>query len=300
MPSDDERDTRLLRWYRRYLGQPEATTPVYAGFAAFFAGIALTVVGVGTFLWSTGFSMDDLTLYAIREVAGVAGALGLPLVLLGATVLLPVDRRGTYAALLGTGICVVATALFVNAYPYNWNVPGPADASVQVVPLYAGGVVVAAAATGAALVTFHLERTAGATVERPDEGGADEPEVTDEQVRRDIDAAMENTTLSWGGIEKREGKRLQLNTGSEADVDRRGLEHAKAKTTRMSNTSVDSAVDGLKQMRGGNVDKQSGGGTDDQAAALKQLREQQRKNEEAAGEAGFLDRARAWLRSVRS
>ncbi|MFB6136292.1 MAG: permease [Halobacteriaceae archaeon] len=295
--SDDSPPTNVLfEWYERYIGSPEDESDVYVGFALFFGGISLGILGIVLFLWSATVSSPEFE-YQLREIAASSGAVGLPTLLLGVTVLLPVRRRSMYAALAGTLVCVAGTALFVSAYPVNWNVPGPRDMSAQIVAVYAVGLVSVVAATGSSLVGHRVERAAvgGAA----GAGGDDEEgeTVTDEQVRRDIDEAMSNAELSWGGVEKRETKRLNLNTGSVDDV-QTNVDRVSAKTTRASGSNVDDAVSGLRKLQGGEKDTASGSGVDQQTAALKELREQQRREAEREPD-GFIARIRAWVNDLR-
>jgi uncharacterized protein YbjQ (UPF0145 family) len=65
--------------------------------------------------------------------------------------------------------------------------------------------------------------------------------------------------------------------------------------TRTTDGSVNDAVSQLKGLQGGEVETASGEGTDDQAAALRELREQQREDEEAAAaENGIVE----WIRGL--
>jgi len=299
MVPDDFDRSDLLSWYSRHVGPPDGTTQVYGGFVLFLGGLALSLVGVATFLWSTTYPATSMTMYTLREVAGVAGATGLPLVLLGATVLLPVGRRGLYAAVLGTLVCVAAVVLFTAAYPHRWNVPA-ADASARIVPLYAAGTVLTAAATGAALVTYHLQRASAemagngpntASAAEASAPGDDETDsITDEQVRRDIDEAMSDATLTWGGVEKSDTKRLELNT--DVDVEQAGLDSASASESRATGESVEKAVSGLNRLRGAQGKTATGQGTDDQATALAELREREQETEPTASD-GVVDRIRS-------
>ncbi|MFB6130238.1 MAG: permease [Salinigranum sp.] len=292
--SESGSENVLLTWYRQYVGPPDQTTEIYAGFALFFGGIGLAIVGIALFLWSGTVADTPAFQYVLREIAGATGAAGLPFLLLGVTVLLPVDRRAMYAALVGTFVCLVAVAFFVNAYPVNWNVGGPRDVSGEVVAVYAVGIAAVIAGTGAALVGQHLERVAGKEVEA-DDADDDGETVTDEQVRRDIDRAMEGAELSWGGVEKTKTKRLKLDTSAIDDVDRRNLDDATAKTTRASGTNVEEAVAGLRHLQGGEKNTASGQGTDDQAAALRELRERQQQEAEREPD-GIFDRVRSLFR----
>ena len=297
---DDE--NILLGLYRQYVGPPAAERTIYGGFGLFFGGIALALIGIVLFLASATVPPDDLFRYTLRELAGVAGAVGLPALLLGVTVLLPVDRKALYAAAGGTAVCLVGVGLFSAAYPYAWNVVG-SDRSGQVVAVYAVGIVVVIGSTGAALVGHHIHRVSGSSGSAPsrsDETGQPStdttPErVTDEQVRRDIDDAMADSDLSWGGVAKTETKRLKLNTAQFDDIDATNAADVEAKTVRSAGRNVDDAVAAMRGLRGGETKQaRSTQTTDDQTAALQALREKQAAGELASDD-GVVDRLRNLL-----
>ncbi|UWG51675.1 putative membrane protein [Halalkaliarchaeum sp. AArc-CO] len=280
-----EEDGRLVRLYREYVGDPEEAVDIYAGFALFFGGIAIGFAGVVLFLVSDGITADEMGLYAVRQVAAVAGAVGLPALLSGVVVLLPVDRRALYLTGAGSVVCLAAIGLFVWAYPYHWNVSGAPDYSATGAGIYSLGLAGVVAATGAALVAHSVQRAApdvapeaaaagSSAADVPDDGEA----VTDEQVRADIERELGDAELSWGGIERSETRRLELNTGTE-EIDGRGFEVDSAKTARSSGDAVDDAVSGLRRLQGGEKQTASGSGTDDQASALRELKKQRQQRE---------------------
>jgi hypothetical protein len=302
--SESNAENRLLEYYRRYVGDPDRTIDVYAGFGLFFAGIGLGLIGVAVFLYSATLPPEALSTYAVQEVAGVAAAVGLPALLLGVVVLLPVDRRMLYLAGVGTAITVVAVGLFSRTYPYNWNVSTGTDYSAQVVAVYAVGLVAVIAATGGALVAHRVERATGAAASAAgagsaaggtdgDAGGAggDGETVTDAQVRADIERELEDAELTWGGVERAQTRRLELDTSAidEVDVDREKLAGS-ATETRTTSGTVNDAVSELKGLQGGEKKTASGSGTDDQAAKLRELREQQRRDAEADDDGSVVDR----------
>jgi hypothetical protein len=299
--SESNAENRLLEYYRRYVGDPDRTIDVYAGFGLFFAGIGLGLVGVAIFFYSATLPPEALSTYSVREVAAVAAAVGLPALLLGVVVLLPVDRRMVYLAGVGTAITLVAVGLFTWAYPYNWNVPD-ADYSAQVVAVYTVGLVAVIAATGGALVAHRVERAtgvaggagAGATGGGSAASGAggegagdagDGETVSEAEVRADIERELEDAELTWGGVERSETRRLELDTSAvdDVDVDREKLAGS-ATETRTTSGTVNDAVSELKGLQGGEKKTASGEGTDDQAAKLRELREQQRQEAEAENE----------------
>jgi len=305
--SESNAENRLLEYYRRYVGDPDRTIDVYAGFGLFFAGIGLGLVGVAIFFYSATLPSEALSTYAVREVAGVAAAVGLPALLLGVVVLLPVDRRMVYLAGVGTAITLVAVGLFTWAYPYYWNVPDT-DYSAQVVAVYTLGLVAVIAATGSALVAHRVERATGVaaggaagagsaaggaggegSAGGADGAGADGESVTDAEVRADIERELEDAELTWGGVERSETRRLELDTSAvdDVDVDREKLAGS-ATETRTTSGTVNDAVSELKGLQGGETKTASGSGTDDQAAKLRELREQQRQEAEADDEEGSV------------
>jgi hypothetical protein len=286
---------QLLRYYRQYIGDPDRTVDVYAGFGLFFVGLGLGIAGVVVFLYSATLSG---TAYGLRAVAIVSGGVGAPTLLGGIVVLLPVDRRMLVVAGGGSVICAAGIVRFVSVYPNDFNVSVGPDYAAQVVGIYSVGIVAVIGATAAALVAHQIERAADTTrtVESA-EAEDDEETVSDEQVQADIDSALDDAELSWGGVTKTETRTLNLDTGSIDDIDTESL--PEGIETRTADSSVSNAVSQLKGLQGGEVETASGEGTDDQAAALRELREQQREDEQAAtADRSLIDRLRALVRSL--
>lgn len=287
--------TWLLNLYRRYLGEPDQLRTVYTGFGLFFAGVACAAVGMGIFLWSGSFPPSGDIYWQLREVAISLTMLGLPSFLLGIVVLLPVDRRARYVGILGWLVGLVAVGLFVANYPYNWNVGG-SDATATGVSVYAFAVVLSSAAVGAALVSTYISRSAPEPTASDSGSASEAQEVSDEQVRGDIEEAMANSELSWGGVEKDDTKRLKLRIDDE-ELDRSGFDRVGANESRAAGSDVDNAVTQLGKLRGGNRTQATGEGTDDQTDALRQLRERQAQDVE--GDVGPVGRFKGWAASLR-
>lgn len=289
-------EDRLVDWYRQHIGEPERRADVYLGFALFFGGLACGLVGLALFVTEQAISGAE-KLYWLREVAFAVGAFGLPTLLVGVTVLLPIERRARLAAVAGGAVCLLAIGLFLWAYPWNWDTTTGADYSMQGVAVYAVGLVTVVGATAAALVGYHVERVSPETAaDATADSATADPEVTDEQVRRDIDEMMDNAEITWGGVRKDETRRIQLSDGDGGDggLDTSGFDGVEATATRDSGSGVDDAVAGLRAMQGEAAGETArGSGTDDQAAALAELREQKAAEEEESE--GAVDRLRGWL-----
>lgn len=296
MATESSTGNRLLALYRRFLGEPEREIEVYTGFALFFGGIALAALGLVLFFWSAAVPSDGGLYWQLREIAIVLAMLGLPAFALSVVVLLPVDRRAIYVGGGGAAICLVAVGVFVYAYPQAWNVDG-LDYSAQGIAVYSGGLAVLVASTGAALVGYHLDRargpsdapTAPGQPEAADATGTadDDASVSDERVERDIEAAMEDAELTWGGVKKTETKRLRVDTGDHSDIDSSGFDSGSANTA--SGEGVDDAVAGLRALQGGDAKTGKSEGVDDQTAALTELRERRRED---PGDRSTVDRLR--------
>lgn len=278
---------RLVEFYRRHVGEPNREVDVYAGFGLFFGGIALGVTGLAVFLWSTRVPGGEPFFWQLRELAIGLAFVGLPAFVLSVVVLLPVGRRTVFAGIGGTAVCLVAVALFVAVYPQHWNVQGAADFSARGIALYAAGLAVLVASTGAALVAHHLDRAHETPTHAgeapaggpPAAGGAPEEQFSEERIRRDIEEATDAVELTWGGVERTDTtRRLEIRTDEAIEaVDSSGFTAAAAKTTR--STGVDDAVTGLRQLQGGDRQVGTGAGVDEQTTALRQLRDRQAAQE---------------------
>ena len=300
MSGTDTPGDRLVEVYRAHIGEPDRRTDVYLGFALFFAGLGLGLVGLALFVVERGLLAGEV--FGVRQVAFAAGALGLPVVLTSVVVLLPADRRALYVAGGGLAVTVAAVAFFVSVYPSNWNYGTP-DYSLQGVTVYSAGLVGVLASTAAALVSYHVERVGGpadasgsasgrtGTAATVGEMADDDPDATAERVRRDIDEAMESTEITWGGVEKVETERLRINP--DTDLEGAELDQSSARTHRSA--GVDDAVSGLRGLQGGQQRTEtSSGGVDEQTEALQELRRQQREAAEAEPD-GLVDRLKSYV-----
>ena len=272
--SEDAGPNQLVSYYHQYIGDPDRTVDIYAGFGTFFLGLGLGLAGIVIFLYSATLSE---TAYALREIAVVTGAVGAPALLIGIVVLLPVDRRMLAVAAGGSVICLAGIGRFTTAYPTNFNVSGP-DATAEVVGIYSVGLVLVVAATAAALIAHRVEQASESVAPAADDED-DEETVTDAEVEADIERELDDAELSWGGVEKRETRRLNLDTSALDDVDSENLPESSVET-RTTDSTVNDAVSQLEGLQGGNMETASGESTDDQAAALSELKQKQQTTAE--------------------
>ncbi|ELY62241.1 DUF7139 domain-containing protein [Natronolimnohabitans innermongolicus] len=279
MSAEQPPDGYLFDLYRRYIGEPEDRTDIYVGFGLFLGGIGLAIIALLLFLWSSTFDARTTAHTMWAQPAYAIVMIALPLLMLGIVILLPSERRMQYASFAGVLVTVAAVVGFLYAYPDDWNGYG-ADYTAQVVAVYAVGLAGITASTGAALIAHYLDMARTAKrVETDDEDEDDD--LSDADVRSDIDEAMEDVELSWGGVEKTEHKRLSFSEDQFDDVSVDTA--AGTKTTRSS--GVDAQVAGLKGLKGGETKTTTSSATvDDQTAKLKELREQQRAEEMATAD----------------
>jgi len=95
---------------------------LYLGVGSFVAGALLLLAGI---LVAAEVALPaGYTSGTAREVGGVLGGVGVPLVLLGVMAVLPADRNTYAAAIVGAVVMCLGVALFAHAYPQQW-VGGP-------------------------------------------------------------------------------------------------------------------------------------------------------------------------------
>jgi hypothetical protein len=286
-------DGRLVALYERYVGEPESEQVVYVGFGLFFAGIALGLAGLVLFLYSGVQPTGSDFFWRLRTVALVFALLAMPAAALSIVVLLGVGRRTLAASAAGTLLCVAATAWLTSVYPYQWTSAGN---DIRVIASYAVGLVLLAASTGSALVAQYVEEAAPRERDREpveDETGS----VSDEEVAEDIEEAMSDSTLTWGGVEKgTETKRLKFDMPeTEGEVDRAEVT---ASETRASGETVDSAVSDLRTLQGGDRETARSESPDAQVDSLSELRRRQEREDVETGvdtDRGLLARLRRKL-----
>jgi len=294
-------DNALFDLYRDYIGEPDAETDVYLGFGLFVGGIVMLGVALAIFLWAGQYEFRSDPYFQFAGPAYAIGMLAIPLTLTSIVVLLPVKTRALVASLGGVAVTVGAVAWFLVLYPYSWNVQG-ADATILVVGLYAVGLAGVVASNAAALIAHQIERhkptvapheIEGVESTEPEPG--DEEYYSEEEIRADIEEAMAETEISWGGVEKSENRQLKLNTETVDSNQVSGLEIDP--DVKRESGGVDAQVEGLRKMKGGDkkTARAENSTVDDQTAALNELKQQKRQGEvpedaPAEDDEGLVDR----------
>ena len=169
MASDDAGTDALVSWYANNVARPTTADEAY-GYWAYVVGAALAVLGLVAYLFTTTVDGGS-AFWTLRTLSFSLVAIGLPVVLYGFVIVLPLGERATQVAVLGLAASFVAVVAFLLVYPGSWNVRSGADYSGQIIVVYALGLAVQVGATLAS-----PSSTAG---ERPDSGGspvADEPD----------------------------------------------------------------------------------------------------------------------------
>ncbi|PSQ18357.1 ribonuclease BN [Halobacteriales archaeon QS_8_69_73] len=165
---------------------------VYAGVVLFVVGAVLLVAGIATATTDVG-GRFGLGLYEAREVAGVLGGVGLPLVLLGTMTAIPrTSRRLRGVAVVGAAASAAGVALFADAYPVDW-VGGLGDTTMTLVvaSVYFIGTIVTTWCLFVAVANFKA---------RNDPGGTVKLEITKAGETRVVEVSNDRLEGTLGGI----------------------------------------------------------------------------------------------------
>ena len=115
MAISDAESNRLFSLYAKYVGEPDSRMHVY-GYWLFLLGCSVSFLGVSVYqLGPTDLSSPQV--YLVREISTTLAGIGLPVGLLGITLMLPVKRRAMFAAGVGAATALVGVGLFTYVYP---------------------------------------------------------------------------------------------------------------------------------------------------------------------------------------
>jgi len=275
---ETENEGALFSFYRRFIGEPDTARDVYLGFGLFFTGISLGAVAFVMLLYSGSLEGETSSFWQFREIAVVCTMLALPTVGLSVTTLLPVGKKTIALSFAGGVFSILGAIWFTQVYPYEWTATGN---DVSVIATYSIGVVLLAASTGSALVAQYVDSlTLRQALEAAKSESSEEESgegLTDEEIEGDIDDAVANSNLNWGGVEQNPNtERLSLNM-PESDVDISDADLVAANERRASSETVESAVTGLQELKGGDKEAGRTESPDDQVNALSEFRKKQEK-----------------------
>ena len=153
-PADDN---PLVSFYTERITEPTTDDEVY-GYWLFALGLVASVVGVALFLYSATLvtqrpgTGDPHAFWTVRQAAIVLAAGGVPLMLGGVAIRLPLRRAATLLTYVGMVVCLAALAWFLTIYPAGWTF---ATGDPGVIGLYTVGLLIIA---GGAVVVPMLSR----------------------------------------------------------------------------------------------------------------------------------------------
>ncbi|MGM0606159.1 MAG: YegP family protein, partial [Halobacteriota archaeon] len=131
----------LVSFYSDRITEPSTDDEIY-GYWLFALGLLASVVGVALFLYSSTLVtqrpsvQEPHAFWTVRQAAIVLAAGGVPLVLGGVAIRLPLRSLATKLAYLGVGICLLALVWFLTVYPAGWTF---ATGNTGVIGLYTVG-----------------------------------------------------------------------------------------------------------------------------------------------------------------
>ncbi len=282
---------QLAAAYRRHFGGSQSAWQLYGGFAAFFAGTALGLIGILMVLGGDLLIEEE----SARYKAGIfIASLGMPLIFMGLQLTLP-SRLVIHAlAGLGAAVCLVGVVYFLQAWPAEWGPRADVDRSAQVIGIYTLGLVLVVTTTAMALVVNFVSRHMVLPGQELDDEMFNDPDrpVSMEEVLRDIEREVGRQKLTWGGMEEdrlpREFLKLRADFGPGATVS-----HGRAgKVTETLANEMDSAFTSLARLRG--TEGREVSGDDDTAMAIDALKALRRARQ-AEMERSWWYRFKRWL-----
>ena len=128
----------LVSLYTERITEPATADEVY-GYWVFLLGLLASIVGVALFLYSSTLERGVGPFWTVRQLGIVLAAGGVPLLLAGVAIRLPLRRLATTLTYLGVLICLAALAWFVAIYPGGWS---PQTGEAGIIGLYTVGLAV--------------------------------------------------------------------------------------------------------------------------------------------------------------
>jgi len=148
---------RILRWYARNIGpvghgpRPVVPASIYAGVLLSLLSVAVGLGALGAFVWTMeGATRGSDTYWLVRTATFAGGMVSLPAFILSLIILLPTGKVAKVLGGVGLAVTGIATTLFVDAYPGEWNFSNP-ELTTFVVEVYAVGVILLVIGVGLAV-----------------------------------------------------------------------------------------------------------------------------------------------------
>ncbi len=139
-PTDEN---ALVSFYNDRITEPSTNDEVY-GYWLFALGLLASVLGIALFMYSSTLSRPPAaeggTYWVVREAGVVLAGVGVPLILGGVAIRLPLRRLATRIVGVGVVVCLLAVLWFIVVYPASgW----PVDTGHSgVIGLYTLGLVI--------------------------------------------------------------------------------------------------------------------------------------------------------------
>ena len=113
-------ENALVSLYSERITEPATDDEIY-GYWLFALGLVASIAGIALFLYSATLSRPPAaeggTYWLLREVGVVFAGVGVPLILGGVAVRLPLRRTATRIVGVGVVVCLVAVLWFIVVYP---------------------------------------------------------------------------------------------------------------------------------------------------------------------------------------
>ncbi len=183
MAQGSTEENALVSFYTDRITEPSTNDEVY-GYWLFALGLIASVVGIAMFMYSTTLprppAAEGGTYWMLREVGVVLAGIGVPLMLGGVAIRLPLRKLATQIVGIGVIICLAAILWFILVYPASgW----PVDTGHSgVIGLYTIGLVIIG------LASVFVPLLSRAETETPSERAArEETERSSAETREALD-----------------------------------------------------------------------------------------------------------------
>jgi uncharacterized protein YegP (UPF0339 family) len=230
MASKQPDDNALVSLYSDRIAEPSTNDEVY-GYWLFTLGLLASVVGVVLFLYTATLNRPPASqggsYWLFRQVGIVLAAGGVPLMLAGVAIRLPLRKLATRLTILGVVVCLAALAWFLMVYPASgWSTD---TGNPSVIGLYTLGLgIIALSSVFVPMLSRAETETASERIAR--EQSAAEQEAERAEHEREIEAAREELEETRNELEETRTKREEAQAATEAaEAELEALRQSKAR-----------------------------------------------------------------------